>query len=102
MKEHLVGGTLRKVMVDEVLRILRRHNGRVDPAAIELGITPRTLRLWKAKWPEFKDVTFIPVGGIERVLNLEKPPGKPPRRKPKEKKKSYKPLKMKASKHIQT
>jgi hypothetical protein len=66
MKEHLAGGTLRKVMVVEVLRSLKSHEGKVDPAAIELGVTPRTLRIWKHAWPE------LSAGGMEKLSKVTK------------------------------
>lgn len=66
-KEHLVGGTLRSVMVQEVLRAMKANKGHIDTAAVELGITPRTLRLWKANWPELQGI-----GGMNVVLKTKK------------------------------
>lgn len=88
MKAHLVGGTLRTVMVAEVLRSLKANKGRVDPAALELGITPRTLRLWKHSWPE------LSTGGMEKLLSIAST-GKS-KKAPKPKKKNYYKLKMKS------
>lgn len=86
MKEHLAGGTLRGVMVTEVVRSLQSHQGHVETSAAELGITPRTLRLWKHKWPELQNVATI-----ETVLKVTKP--KPKRNKVKAPKKRAKALK---------
>lgn len=54
VKKHLVGGTLRKVIVQEVKRVLEEKAGHIDGAAVELGITPRTLRVWLKEWPELQ------------------------------------------------
>jgi len=54
VKEHLVGGTLRTLIVAEVKRVMGEKSGHIDGAAVELGITPRTLRVWLKKWPEFQ------------------------------------------------
>lgn len=62
IKKHLSGGTLRQVMVAEVQRALDKFSGQtlaIEQAALELGITPRTLRVWrgpvdKGGWPELQ------------------------------------------------
>ena len=73
VKKHLQGGTLRKVMATEVLRCLKlftNHSQPIDRAAMELGITPKTLRLWKGPvekggWHELQ----VPAGkAVETLL----------------------------------
>ncbi len=64
-KKHLQGGTLRKVMVAEIFRAMKYYAGQsnvVENAAIELGITARTLRMWrgpvaKGGWVELQPDT---------------------------------------------
>lgn len=51
-KQHLVGGTLRKVMAEEIIRVIQQvsRSGAtqiIETSAIILGITPRTLLKWK-------------------------------------------------------
>jgi hypothetical protein len=50
VKKHLAGGSLRAVMAAEIKRCLQKYGQGPQPvehAALELGITPKTLRLWK-------------------------------------------------------
>lgn len=50
MAQHMIGGTLRRVMAQEVKRCLSKHSGSSKPtflAAQELGITTKSLRKWK-------------------------------------------------------
>ncbi len=87
-KKHLEGGTLHTVMVTEVKRTLHKFSGQdqaTEKAALELGITPRTLRVWmgpeaKGGWKELQGQ-----GGMAKVLGV-----KP---KSKKKKKTAKKLK---------
>lgn len=72
IKKHLQGGTLRKVMVNEVKRCLKLYVGQpqsIEKAAIHLGVTPKTLRLWKGPvdkggWEELQ----IPAGAAVEAL----------------------------------
>ena len=70
VKKHLVGGTLRAVMVEEVRRVMALE-GHIDRAAVVLGITPRTLRVWLAKWPELAGVYR---GAMEQMLDVKPVP----------------------------
>ena len=62
IKKHLEGGTLRKVMAEEIIRVLTKYSDDsqvYERAALELGITPRTLRVWrgpveKGGWEELQ------------------------------------------------
>lgn len=62
VKRHLSGGTLRKVMAEEILRVLKATQGdsmALEKAALVLGVTPRTLRVWrgpveKGGWEELQ------------------------------------------------
>lgn len=50
MAKHMVGGTLRRVMAQEVRRVMSKYVGSYNStqaAAKELGITSKTLRQWK-------------------------------------------------------
>lgn len=75
VKKHLQGGTLRKVMAAEIFRCLKfyaNHSQPIDMTAMELGITPKTLRLWKGPvekggWQELQ----IPAGkAVETLLRV--------------------------------
>lgn len=90
IKKHLEGGTLKQVMVREVLRVLEKYQG--DPQAIlkaslELGTTPKTLRQWKGPvdkggWNELQPTIK---GSVEKVLAVSKAKTKKPAKKPKKK-----------------
>ena len=70
VKKHLAGGTLRQVMAEEVKRSLASHSEEPQPierAAIELGVTPRTIRLWQKTWPELQPELK---GSMERLLSI--------------------------------
>lgn len=62
VKKHLVGGSLRRVQVDEIKRVMASHAGEaqfIERVALELGVVPRTLRVWvgpveKGGWPELQ------------------------------------------------
>lgn len=70
IKKHLQGGSLRAVMVQEIIRVIRKYatqDQKYEHAALELGVTPRTLRLWrgpvdKGGWSELQGL-----GGIEML-----------------------------------
>lgn len=74
-KKHLAGGTLRAVMAAEILRVLEKYQDDsqlYEKAAIELGTTPRTLRVWrgpinKGGWEELQ-----PRNCVERLMNTVK------------------------------
>lgn len=78
VKKHLEGGSLRRVMVEEIKRCFNKYQNDSQPierAALELGITPRTLRVWKGPeekggWKELQGN-----GGME-LLNKALPKGK--------------------------
>lgn len=82
IKKHLDNGSLRKVMADEIQRVIKKYAGQtmaVEQAAIELGVTPRTLRIWrgpvdKGGWPELqiKDVIGKFLDIAERLPPSEK------------------------------
>lgn len=67
IKQHLAGGTLRKVMAKEILRVLNKHQDapqRFERMAVELGVTPRTLRIWlgpmhKGGWEELQPKNVV-------------------------------------------
>lgn len=53
IKKHLTGGSLRRVMVAEIKAVMSEvakteeiFSRVIDKSATELGITPRTLRVW--------------------------------------------------------
>jgi hypothetical protein len=70
-KKHLEGGTLHTVMASEVKRALVEFSGQdqyIEKAALQLGITPRTLRVWigpveKGGWEELQGK-----GGMAKLL----------------------------------
>lgn len=70
IKKHLSGGTLRTVMAEEIKRVIAKFSGEdqaIEKAALELGVTPRTIRVWKGSvdkggWPELQGY-----GGMERL-----------------------------------
>lgn len=73
VKRHLQGGSLRKVMANEILRCIKFYGNEsqpIDKAAMELGITPKTLRLWKGPvekggWQELQ----VPAGeAMEAIM----------------------------------
>jgi len=77
IKKHLSGGTLRTVMANEIKRVLSEC-ARTSPdnikerAAIALGLTPRTIRVWlgpvdKGGWNELQGV----VGSMEKLLKTK-------------------------------
>lgn len=69
-KKHLMGGSLHQAMVEEVRRVLGVYSGlknQKDAAAVELGVTPRTLCKWLKNWPELNEM-----GSIETVLKATK------------------------------
>lgn len=90
IKKHLEGGTLKQVMVREVIRVLEKYQG--DPQAIlkaslELGTTPKTLRQWKGPvdkggWSELQPTIK---GSVEKVLAVAKKSTKKPTKKTKKK-----------------
>ncbi len=50
MAQHMMGGTLRRVMANEVRRVMSKYAGAhnsTQAAAKELGITTKSLRKWK-------------------------------------------------------
>jgi hypothetical protein len=65
VKRHLEGGSLRKVMAAEIVRVIRKYAGQsqsLEHAALELGVTARTLRIWrgpveKGGWKELQQDT---------------------------------------------
>jgi hypothetical protein len=74
MKKHLQGGSLRRVMVHEILRVMKKHAGSHSPiasAAVELGIAVKTLRQWKGPvdkggWSELQPDLLA---GLQAVLS---------------------------------
>lgn len=76
IKKHIAGGTLRIVMAEEIKKQLAvAANGHPDQyrevAAIALGITPRTLKVWlgpidKGGWSELQGF-----GGMEKLLKTK-------------------------------
>lgn len=67
IKKHMMGGTMHLVMIAEVKRALAKFSGEdqsVEKAALEMGITPRTLRVWMKDWPELNDIR----GSMEKVI----------------------------------
>lgn len=84
VKKHLQGGSLRKVMAAEILRALRFHGNDsqpVDKAAMELGITPKTLRLWKGPvekggWQELQVPAGKAVETFIKAVGYKKKPTK--------------------------
>lgn len=83
IKKHLEGGTLRQVMVAEISRVLTKYSEDsqfYERAALELGITPRTLRVWtgpvkKGGWAELQ-----PEHVVEQVLGILNEKGKQKKR----------------------
>lgn len=80
MKEHLKGGTLRKVMVTEIKRVLRKnadHHAPILKSALELGISPKTLRQWrgpidKGGWEELQPDLMEGLQAVLSVKSLKK------------------------------
>jgi len=92
IKKHLSGGTLKVVMAEEIKRVFAKFSGQdqpVEKAALELGITPRTVRVWKGPvekggWTELQGF-----GGMEKLLSTQpKTKAKKRSKKTKTKKKS--------------
>ncbi len=87
IKKHLEGGTLREVMVEEIKRVMHKHQDHpqsVLMSACELGITPKTLRQWKGPmekggWKELQGY-----GGMEALMKCGavKPVKKPAKKTP--------------------
>lgn len=77
IKKHLGGGSLRKAMAAEIMRQLAEAakvapTQIVERAAFALGITPRTLRVWKGPvdkggWEELQGL-----GGMEKLIAVAK------------------------------
>lgn len=75
IKKHLNGGTLRTVMAEEIKRCIVKYandDQPVEKAAMELGIAPRTLRVWKGDvsqggWEELQGR-----GGMELLCKTPK------------------------------
>lgn len=98
IKRHLAGGTLRQVMVTEVKRVLGKYQNSDQPlvsAALELGVTPKTLRQWrgpidKGGWVELQ----IPAGeAMEAFMAATKQPVKKKQTKKSQPKKKVTPKK---------
>lgn len=74
IKKHLNGGTLRAVMVEEIKRVLTKFSGEdqfVEKVSVELGIAPRTIRVWlgpveQGGWEELQGK-----GGAEKLLGTK-------------------------------
>lgn len=74
VKRHLQGGTLRVAMAEEIKRVLSKYQDQdqpVEKSAMELGISPRALRVWKGPveqggWEELQGR-----GGMERLLKTK-------------------------------
>lgn len=89
IKKHFGGGTLRKVMVAEIKRVLdiegADHKGR-ERAAVILGVSAKSLENWILKpedkygWPELQEYQVR--GAMDKVVGT-KPKGK--KKRPKKK-----------------
>lgn len=63
-RPHLMGGSLKTAMADQIKKELTAHGGHRSDSAHALGISVRTLEKWLRTWAELKDV----VQGIATVL----------------------------------
>lgn len=80
MAKHMVGGTLRRAMANEVRRIMSKHAGaynNTQAAAKELGITSKTLRQWKGPvakggWEELQPTMGDAMDRITGAFNEKK------------------------------
>lgn len=80
VKKHLSGGTLKVAMVEAVKAAVYKFAGEgqaLEKAAIELGITPRTLNIWlgpvdKGGWAELEGVkqAIGTRGVVEHMLDV--------------------------------
>lgn len=74
--KHFQGGTLRKVMAQEVKRVLKKHRASSRPiiaASLELGIHHKTLRQWlspidKGGWEELQPTAQDMIDLLEEVF----------------------------------
>lgn len=75
IKKHLSGGTLRAAMVDAIkaaMASFTEQDQQKERAAMELGLAPRTLRVWlgpedKGGWPELQGI----VGSVEKLVSTK-------------------------------
>lgn len=89
VKKHLQGGSLRKVMANEILRCLSIYGNEsqpIDKAALELGITPKTLRLWlgpveKGGWQELQVPAGKAMEAFMKAVGVKKGVKKPYKKK---------------------
>lgn len=81
-RKHLMGGSLKTAMADEVKRVLGIVGGHRVTAAHELGISVRTLEKWIKKWDELSDF-----GNPMEAVLATKPKGK--KKKAKKSKKTF-------------
>ena len=87
VKKHMEGGTLRIVMANEVKRVLHKNQDepqKLVKTALELGVTPKTLRQWmgpvdKGGWDELQ---VKPGDGVEKLMKAVAGSRKKPTKKP--------------------
>jgi hypothetical protein len=81
IKKHLEGGSLRPLMAEEIKRVLKSVSTTNQPyehAALQLGISTRTLRVWtqpadKGGWKELEGATDClgVTGTVEKLLRTK-------------------------------
>ena len=89
VKKHMEGGTLRVVMANEVRRVLHKNQDapqKLVMSALELGVTPKTLRQWmgpeeKGGWAELQVKPGEAMEKLEKVMGSRKKPTKKPAKK---------------------
>lgn len=82
IKKHLEGGSLRPLMAEEIKKVLKSVASQHQPyerAALTLGISARTLRVWtqpadKGGWKELEGATDCLgiSGSVEKLLKTKK------------------------------
>ncbi len=74
IKKHMSGGTLRTVMAEEIKRVFEKFSTEdmpVEKASLELGIAPRTLRVWRGPVDKGGWIELQGLGGMERLLGTK-------------------------------
>ena len=82
-RKHLMGGSLKTAMAEQVRKELTKYNGHRFEAAHALGVSIRTLEKWLANWDELKGLSNDILSVIAQGDELAKSKSK---KKPKKKK----------------